>query len=76
MLKGWSPGRGDRTRTHDTLITLDRDNPRRYLEEEGATSDRAKGRHLTNPIYKELLNGRGKCRNFLLVYSSTNKSWG
>ena len=27
-------------------------------EEEGATSDRAKGRHLTNPIYEEVSNGR------------------
>ena len=28
-------------------------------EEGGDASDRAKGRHLTNPIYKELPNGPG-----------------
>ena len=51
----WSP----RTRTEPA--TLNRGNP--AVRRRGDASDRAKGRHLTNPSYKELPNG-------LLLYTA------
>ena len=52
----WSPGRGA-----TEPATLNRGNP--AVRRRGDASDRAKGRHLTNPSYKELPNG-------LLLYTA------